>query len=184
VDSPTDNQVHQRIEQIAGLWTRSQPAVAAYLASLVYDHHDAEDLLQRTAMSAIRKFADFDEERSFTSWAVGIAHIEVLRYRREKSRDTRVFFSDEALEALAQAHKECETEPDTDVRNALGRCMQRLRGRSKQVVELFYRDGKKLDAIAEHLAVARGTVGSILHRSRKALRECVNHELGRRGVER
>lgn len=184
MDSIEDNQIHQRIEQIAGLWTRSQPAVAAYLASLVYDHHDAEDLLQRTAMAAIRKFADFDEGRSFTSWAVGIAHMEVLRYRREKARDTRVFFSDEALEALAQAHRECEAEPDVDMRNALARCMQRLRGRSKKVVESFYRDGKKLDTIADQLAVARGTVGSILHRSRKALRECVSHELAQRGGER
>lgn len=183
MDSFEDIQIHQRLEQIAGLWTRSQPAVAAYLASLVYDHHDAEDLLQRTAMAAIRKFADFDENRSFTSWVVGIAHIEVLQYRREKSRDTRLFFSDDALQALAQAHQDIEADADVDVRNALGRCMQRLRGRSKRVVELFYRDGKKLDAIAEHLSVARGTVGSILHRSRKALRECVSHELSQRGAE-
>ena len=184
MDSPEDIPVDKRIEQISALWTRSQYAVAAYLASLVYDHHDAEDLLQRTAVSAIRKFKDFDEARSFTSWVLGIAHIEVLRYRREQSRDSCLMFSEDAIEALAQVQSQMADSPGAEARVALGRCMGRLRGRSRQVVDLFYRDSMKLDAISEQLSIARGTVGSILHRSRKLLRDCVNYEMGRGGAGR
>ncbi|XAL99744.1 sigma-70 family RNA polymerase sigma factor [Phycisphaeraceae bacterium D3-23] len=184
MSSPNENQIDKRIEQISRMWTRSQPAVAAYLASLVYDHHDAEDLLQRTAVAAVRKFEDFDEARSFTTWVVGIAHIEVMRYRREKSRDTRLIFSESAVEALAEVHKQLGDDTGSEMRAALAQCMGRLRGRSKQVVELFYRDGKKLDTVAAQLSIARGTVGSILHRTRKLLRECVDYELGRKEAGR
>lgn len=181
MDLPDDHKIDNRIEQISALWTRSQHAVAAYLASLVYDHHDAEDLLQRTAVAAIRKFRDFDETRSFSSWVLGIAHIEVLRYRREKTRDARLMFSEHAVEVLTQAHGELENNDGAESRAALARCMGRLRGRSRQVVDLFYRDNLKLDEISEQLSIARGTVGSMLHRSRGMLRDCVDHEMGREG---
>ena len=43
-------------EEFLNRWTRVQPAVAAYISSLVRDVHVVEDVLQEVAIAAIRAF--------------------------------------------------------------------------------------------------------------------------------
>ena len=61
------------MRDLARLWVQSQPAVSAYITASVYDIHHAEDLVQEVAQVVAEKFAEYDHELSFTSWALGIA---------------------------------------------------------------------------------------------------------------
>ena len=58
---------------IEELWKRARPSVASFIASVVPNLDDADDLQQRVAVAVVRKFADFDRSRSFAAWAIGIA---------------------------------------------------------------------------------------------------------------
>src|SRR5262245_25378219 len=73
-------------EQFTRLWTAAQPVVASYLGSLVPDFRDAQDLLQNVAIACLRKFAEYDSQRPFTTWALGMARLEVLNLRRTHAR--------------------------------------------------------------------------------------------------
>jgi len=82
------------MQQFAVLWTQAQPSVTAFIASLVPRHHDAEDILQRTAASLILMRDQYDPSRPFVGWAIGVARVEVLRHRQKARREKTVFDTD------------------------------------------------------------------------------------------
>ncbi|MFK7790385.1 MAG: sigma factor [Phycisphaeraceae bacterium] len=84
------------------LWTTAQPMVMAFISSMVPNHTDAEDVLQRTAYDIATNFEQYDPDRPFIAWAIGIAKYKVLDYRRDMSR-SKVVFNDAALESIADA---------------------------------------------------------------------------------
>ena len=96
-------------EQFTRCWTQAQPLVASYIGALVTDFRDAEDLLQEVAVICLRKFPDYDPQRPFAAWALGIARLEALRLRRTHAR-SRVLFNGELLDQIALACEELAPE--------------------------------------------------------------------------
>ena len=76
----------------------AQPTVAAFIGGLIVGHHDSEDVLQRAA--AVRCYEKYDPARPFVAWAIGLARIEVMRFRQERGRD-RLTFDDKAVGRVA-----------------------------------------------------------------------------------
>ena len=83
-------------QALATHWVKAQPVVAAFIASIVRDSHRADDLLQEVARISAVKFDEYDSSRAFTSWVLGIARYEILRFRRSQGR-SRIMFSDSLL---------------------------------------------------------------------------------------
>lgn len=74
-------------KDVVALWTAAQPAVSAYIASLIPHFHDAEDILQSVALIAVQKSEQYDPATSFLSWCIGIARLEVLAWWRRQGRE-------------------------------------------------------------------------------------------------
>ena len=67
---------------------------------MLVDPHDAEDLLQETAVVLLQNWRDFQPGSNFFSWACQTAYYLVLNYRRRKERRLLIFDED-VLEKLA-----------------------------------------------------------------------------------
>ena len=65
------------------LWTAAQPAVSGYVRSLVRDRAVADEVLQETSLVLFRRFEEYDEQRPFVAWALGIARFQVLSLNRD-----------------------------------------------------------------------------------------------------
>ncbi|MEX0611049.1 MAG: sigma-70 family RNA polymerase sigma factor [Pirellulales bacterium] len=144
-------QPHQA-EQFAALWTAAQPTIAAFIRTLIPDYQQADEVLQRVAVTLVRKFDQYDQSRPFTAWAVGFAKYEVFYYRRERATD-RHLFGEDIVEQIA-IHYELLAEDVDPVREALQQCLEQLKGRSKHVIELRYRRGMKSSAIADEMTLS------------------------------
>jgi RNA polymerase sigma-70 factor (ECF subfamily) len=166
-------------EQFAALWTAAQPTIAAFVRSLIPDYQQADEVLQRVAVTLVRKFASYDQSRPFTAWAVGVAKYEVLYYRRERATDKHLF-GDEIVEQIAVRYELLADDVDP-VRDALQQCLDQLKGRSKRVIELRYRRGMKSRAIADEMTLSAGAVRMLLCRVRETLRRCIERRAGRQG---
>lgn len=166
-----------RNEQLAMHWTRAQPTVAAFITALVGDFNDAEDILQQTAVALVRKFDDYDPDRPFIAWAIGIARLQVLKYRRDQAVERRRF-SDAMIDQIAATYDEMSDELDR-MRRVLGRCVDAVEDEPRQLLELRYGEDLKPAAIAERMGLAAGAVRVMLHRLRAALRECIERRLRR-----
>lgn len=163
------------MRELAGYWVQSQSAISAYITANVIDMHHVEDLVQEVAQVCAEKFSTFDRDRSFVSWALGIARHRLLKYYRTRSRD-RLVLSEPALERLEAALVRVEHEAE-DRRDAVRRCLQRIEGRRRQVLELRYGVGVKVADIAAQLDMSPSGVSVMLHKVRAALFSCIRREL-------
>jgi len=123
-------------EQFTRYWTSAQPAVASYLGALLPDFRDAEDLLQNVAVACLRKFADYDPQRPFTAWALGIARLEALSRRRTQAR-CRLLLRDDLLDQLSAVAEEIA--PELERRSvALRECLKHVPNRATELLRLRY----------------------------------------------
>lgn len=163
-------------EQFTRLWTQAQPSIAGYLAAVVPDRTEADDLCQEVAVVLLRKFADYDPDRPFIAWAMGIAKMAVLGRRRDQAR-AAARLEPGAVEAVAQAWLEMAPEEEERLR-ALRACVERTDGRARQLLELRYQRELPIEEIAAALGLAAGTARVALHRLRSALQQCIERRLG------
>ena len=164
-------------EQFAALWTAAQPTIAAFIRMLIPDYQQADEVLQRVAITLVRKFDQYDTSRPFGAWAVGVAKYEVLYYRRERATDKHLF-GDEIIDHIASRYEVLAEDVDP-VREALRQCLEQLKGRSKRVIELRYRRGMKSSMIADEMTLSPGAVRMLLCRVRETLRRCIEQRVSR-----
>jgi len=160
-------------------WTKAQPVVAGYIASMVPDFHEAEDLLQNVAVVLLRKSGEYDPKQSFTGWALSMAKFEIMSRRRNHAR-SMLSFQPETVEKLAAASEELA--PELEQRAAaLRQCFQNVKGRAWELVSLRYEEELKPQQIAEKLGMAPVAVRVSLSRIRASLQECIQRRLNLSG---
>jgi RNA polymerase sigma-70 factor, ECF subfamily len=169
------------MRDLARLWVQSQPAVSAYIAASVYDIHHAEDLVQEVAQVVAEKFTDYDHSLSFTSWALGIARHRLLKYYRSRARD-RLVLSEAALNRLGESLERVEHEAE-DRRVALRKCLERVTGRRREVLEMRYSANVRVADIASHFGMSPDGVSVMLHRIRAVLFGCIQQQLATRDAQ-
>jgi RNA polymerase sigma-70 factor (ECF subfamily) len=169
-------QPHQA-EQFAALWTAAQPTISAFIRTLIRDFQHADEVLQRVAVTLVRKFDQYDPSRPFGAWAIGVAKYEVLYFRREQATDKHLF-GDDIVEQIASRYELLSEEIDP-VREALKHCLDELKGRSKKIIDLRYASGMRANAIAEEMTLSPGAVRMLLCRVREKLRGCIERRTRR-----
>lgn len=171
-----------RIRQATRQWTLAQPAVSAFLTSVVRDFRDRDDVLQDVAVAVVESFDHWDSERPFVAWAMGIARNQVGLYLRRRRRDRKVLeFNAETVDSLAVAFSAVgeRGEPRLDF---LQECLKTLEGRARAMCELRYQQDLKPAAIAEAIGMTANAVAKSLQRIREHLRDCINHKAAAEGA--
>jgi RNA polymerase sigma-70 factor (ECF subfamily) len=147
----------------------------SYLLASTGDAHAAEDLLQEVAGVLWEKFRQYDPSRPFRPWALGVARLEVLKWRQRLARRREVL-SEQALEFLSDAA--ADLGPELDRREAFLRdCLRALKQRAQQVLEMRYGQGLSVREMAARLQRSVEAVEMMLVRIRRALRDCIERKL-------
>src|SRR4029079_5511941 len=98
-EKPIGNHTDVDREEFARVFSRNARRIYGFIMTLVFNHHDAEEVFQNTNVILWNKFAEFEPGSNFFAWASRIAYYEVLSLMKQKRRSHTV--SDEALELLA-----------------------------------------------------------------------------------
>src|SRR5213595_681979 len=162
-------------EQFTRRWTEAQPVVAGYINAVVPDFQEAEDLPQDVAVILLRKFPEYDPQRPFVAWAIGMAKREVLMARRSQARSLLCYQAD-LLERVSEAFEELAPELE-DRSRALRECLRSVKGRAGELLRLRYEESLKPNAIATRVGIAVVAVRVMLSRTRATLRECIERKL-------
>lgn len=172
-----DSERQVAAEELAELWVAALPVVGAYVRAEVRDRHHAEDVLQEVGQAVMSTSSRYDASRPFTKWVFGIARKQILRYYRQCSKDRAIFRSD-VVEGLAAEYEALlPTLPAR--REALEECLKTLRPRQTQVIQMYYHDNMPLPEISGELGMSRSALGVLLHRTRLALKDCINRRLSK-----
>ncbi len=165
-DEPTD---------LASLVQRHQAGVWRYVRFLGAGVAEADDLTQETFLALARgKFVERGE-RQTAGYLRVVARNQLLALRRKQNREVSTVELEAADTAWAAA-----AGPDGSLTNyldALRDCVAQLEGRSRQAIDLHYRDQAGRDAIASQLGMQPDGVKTLLRRTREVLRDCVERKL-------
>jgi RNA polymerase sigma-70 factor (ECF subfamily) len=140
-----------------------------YIGSIVRDAHLAEDVFQDATLVALKKRDELGDVAGFAPWARRIARLEAMNALRRIQKAPRAL--DTAVLDVLDCHWDEADEGPASA--ALRTCLQRLPARSRQVVELRYRDDLSGKDLAEKLAQPVNTVYVTLARIHRALLECM-----------
>jgi RNA polymerase sigma-70 factor (ECF subfamily) len=170
-----------RHDQFVERFVRSQDRIYAYVATLLPNRTDAEEVFQQTSLVLWKKWQQFDPSRDFVAWACGIAHHEVRNFLRKHKDKGRVFLSEDVLAQVAQARLEAHDVLEAR-RQALLRCLDRLEPGNRALLERCYAGKDSIKAIAEGLGQRPNVLYMTLKRLRRALFDCINRTLAAEGM--
>lgn len=166
-ETPRDARYELFVQCLAG----NEPDLRRYVRSLLPTRTDVDEVVQRTAIVAWRKFEQFDPETSFLKWAAVIARFEALSYRREKARD-RLVFREDVLQLMAE-----EGLAELNARNleqdALESCLESMPAKQRQFITLAYTKGVSIAELAEESGSTAAAFYMRLKRLRQKLMDCV-----------
>jgi RNA polymerase sigma-70 factor, ECF subfamily len=152
-----------------------QAGVWRYLRFLGAERTEADDLVQETFLAFAR--AEFVERgpRQTAGYLRTVARNQLLALRRRQHREvsTVELEAAESVWASAAGSDGCLG----GYLEALGECIEQLEGRSREAIDLHYRQGASRDAIAAKLDMKPDGVKSLLRRTRALLRECVERKI-------
>jgi RNA polymerase sigma-70 factor (ECF subfamily) len=163
--------------EFIGEITRAQPAIAAYVRSLLPTHSDYMDIVQEVNVTLWSKQTHFRPGTNFKAWAFKTAHYHVLSARRKMAAEgNRLVFDPELIELLA------ETAPYEDARMedqlaALQLCLGELRPKDRDLLRMRYAQTISVEDYACQNERNAGTIRAVLRRLRGILQKCVTHKL-------
>jgi RNA polymerase sigma-70 factor, ECF subfamily len=159
------------------------PALRLSLAVRVPNFDLAEEMLQETLVTCLRRLGDYRPEGTFAAWLKGIARLHLLERLREQSR-YRSSGEAELESVIAAAHLENlederrEPEPQATPRH-LNRCLDRLPARARALLVRRHAEHTPLERLAQQFKQPVSALTSALKRLRRTVRECMERELAR-----
>lgn len=154
-----------------------QPALRAFVLSLLPGSPEVDDVIQETNVEIWVKRGDFRIGTDFKSWMFSVAKFKVLAVWRDQQRRKVWTVPDETLSKLIERIEDgvfAETETRHE---ALRVCLSRLRAEDRTLILNRYIADHNLDRLARELGRKKDSLKVSLHRIRMALRACMNRRI-------
>jgi RNA polymerase sigma-70 factor, ECF subfamily len=163
--------VQLRSTEFVQLLIGIQSRLYSYICTLIADGAGALDVLQEANVVLWEKAHEYDPTRPFAPWAYRIAYLQVLAYRKRCVR-SRLVFDESLMHDMAEEF--VLEDEDYGLRlEALAKCMDKLTGPARELLDRRYKHGESVDEIARRMRKAPNVVSASMYRLRKALLACI-----------
>jgi RNA polymerase sigma factor (sigma-70 family) len=139
---------------------------------MLHNGHDAEDVLQATFLTLVRKAGSISKYDSLGSWLYKVAYRIALRVH---SRAARMMTDGPPIEEVPAADRESEADW-RELRPLLDGAIERLPEKYRTALVLCDLQGKSYREVAEQLGCPIGTVSTRVTRARQLLRKRLAHQ--------
>jgi RNA polymerase sigma-70 factor (ECF subfamily) len=161
--------------EFARLFAQHARSLYAYLASLLINTTDTEEVFQDTCCVLWSKFHTFDRDRDFLAWARGIGYLEVCNFRRRAKRPLAL--GEDVVDLLAEDSSRSSDTTDREL--ALESCLQKLSEEDAALIRLRYYDRHSPKRISAILGNSIHSVYRSLGRVHDRLLQCIESTLHR-----
>jgi RNA polymerase sigma-70 factor, ECF subfamily len=154
-----------------------QPALRAFVLSLLPGSPEVDDVIQDTNAEIWIKRGDFRIGTNFKSWMFSVAKFKVMSVWRDRQRRKVWAVPEETLAMLVERIEEgalADTEPRHE---ALRFCLDRLRAEDRMLILNRYIADQNLDRLAQESGRNKDSLKVSLHRIRTALKACMNRKI-------
>jgi RNA polymerase sigma-70 factor, ECF subfamily len=161
-------------QRFLSLFLRSEREIFRYVAALVPNVTDAEDIVQQTAMSLWEKFDAYDPTKPFTPWACRFA-LNKARQWIERRQHWQALLENCLAEELTQRRQELQPEFELRLKHLEG-CLGKLPPAQRSLVEGYYYERASIGTLAERSGRSAAATYKMLQRIRHALQLCVESQ--------
>lgn len=173
---PADNDSRDRERAVAqqqflSLFLRSEREIFRYVAALVPNVADAEDIVQQTALALWEKFDAYDPNQPFTPWACRFA-LNKARQWMERRQKWKLLLDGGLAEELALRHEQMRPEIEARLRRLEG-CLAKLPVDQRALIEGYYYRREDISELAGKSGRTAPATYKALQRIRQALQHCI-----------
>jgi len=160
--------------RIVGLITAHQADLAAYINSLLPGDSSAADVLQRTNLVLWKKRDKFEIGTDFLAWGFSVARWEVKSLLKEQKRRSWLVVDEDLTRLVTDAAvEEAKEMPMSELRDALERCIAKLKPGEKELVTHRYYTDETLSDYAKNQGRPVTSLKTSLARIRSSLKRCI-----------
>lgn len=162
---------------------KRRQSLMAYAYTCSRDIHLSEDIVQETLLIAFKKRERYFPESDFGAWLIAICRNVWFKERDKRRVRERhhPFIQEHAAQIFTEEHyAEDKWEAEE---SALGACMEKLPEVDKEIIQRHFQGEEKYQEIASVMDKTLSWVKVRMHRSRKALLECVQRRIRGKGAE-
>lgn len=163
-------------ERFLSLFLRSEREIFRYVAALVPNVADAEDIVQQAALALWEKFDAYDSGQPFTPWACRFALNKARQWMERHQRWKRLLDGGLA-EELALRREQLRPELEAQLRRLEG-CLGELPEDQRSLVEGYYYRREDITVLANRSGRTSAAAYKALQRVRQALQNCLEREPG------
>ena len=158
-------------QRFLSLFLRSEREIFRYVAVLVPNVADAEDIVQQTALALWEKFDAYDPGQPFTPWACRFALNKAKQWIERRQRWQALLEKGLAEELVNRRE---ELKPEFERRLArLDGCLGKLPGEQRELIEGYYYRRAGIEALAGESGRTVEATYKMLQRIRHTLQSCV-----------
>lgn len=153
-------------------------ALMAYAYTCCGDVHVAEDIVQDTLLIACQKRERYFPESDFGAWLIAICRNVWFKERDKRMvrNRHRPFIQEHAAQIFSeQNYHDDKWEAEEQ---ALNHCLEKLSDVDRDLINRHFQTNQKYQQIADVFGKSLSWVKVRMHRSRKALLECVQRNVG------
>lgn len=144
-----------------------------YLRYLGCDRATADDLTQDTFLRVMEEPFEDRGPQATSAYLRSVArNLFLMQVRRSRFVQTV-----EDLNAADAAWQRAHGDDSEERQNALARCLETVQGKARQALDLTYQHKLSGEEIAGRLGMSHQNVRVMLHRTREALRHCIEGRL-------
>jgi RNA polymerase sigma-70 factor, ECF subfamily len=158
-------------QRFLSLFLRSEREVFRYVAALVPNVADAEDIVQQTAIALWEKFDAYDPAQPFTPWACRFALNKAKQWIERRQR-WQALLEGGLAEELARRREELRPEMEVRLKH-LENCLGKLPEDQRSLVEGYYYERKGIETLSASSGRTVEATYKALQRIRQALLNCV-----------
>jgi RNA polymerase sigma-70 factor, ECF subfamily len=165
--------------QYLELVTNSQRTLAIVLWSLLRNATDVEDVLQETNAVLWAKAHEYDSTREFLPWALKIAQLQVMAFRKRTQKLRRIVMDEALIKQLID--EQSNQEQHEPRRAALTGCLEKLPLAQRELILKRYEPESSVQELAAQLGRSPKALSESLRRIRATLLVCIERSLVREG---
>jgi len=156
--------------ELVGLY---QKQVFVFAYGFFPNRDDALEIVQETFMRIFAKIAGYQPEHSLAGWIYRLTHNICIDYYRKFAKKNALenSFSDVPEKQLAVLENCQEALEMSQMSAAIDRAAENLSAKQRSVFALKYRQGMKLQQVAEVMNISLGTVKTLHHRALRKIRK-------------
>jgi RNA polymerase sigma-70 factor (ECF subfamily) len=177
-----DNSDHEssRFGRFFRCMNQNQKQIHAYILIMVHDYHNAEDLMQETAIILWQKFDEYEPGTSFSAWGMHVARNVVFNYRRKYSNRSQLF--DDHMCKILEDYAQDRTRELSATEEFLRECINKLKPVDRHLIKLRYEQRIPVQNIATQVKRSADSLYHSFSRIYAALKQCVSQQLESRGI--